>query len=94
MIEIACAADRAFVPHTATMLASVLDNAGAEVRIHVLAAPDVGTTERELLAEAVAARGAAIEWHPVDPGMFVGLKAAGPFPAAVWYRTALAEILG
>ena len=90
MIEIACAADRAFLPHTATMLASVLANAGGEVRVHVLTAPDVGRADRKLLA---GVGDAPIEVTPVDARLFEGLKAAGPFPAAVWYRTALPQIL-
>jgi lipopolysaccharide biosynthesis glycosyltransferase len=94
MIEIACAADRAFLPHSATMVASALENAGAPVRIHVLAGPDVGRRDRRRMTRMVRRAGGEIEIHRVRREELRGLKVAGPFPAAVWYRVALPQLLG
>ena len=93
MIEIACAADRAFWPRVATMLTSALDHAGERPRIHVLAGGGLSYRERRRMVLMLEERGAEATIHRMRDETFEGLRATGPFPVVVWYRTALAETL-
>ncbi len=92
-IEIACATDRAFLPHAATMLASLLANGGTAPRVHLLAGEGIGRRERRRIGEVLAGSGVELTVHRMDDGRFEGFRAAGPFPVAVWYRTLLPELL-
>ena len=57
-IELACAADAAYVPHCAVMLRSVMEqHAGEPVRLHFLCAPELPQSTLEALGAEVRAAG-------------------------------------
>jgi lipopolysaccharide biosynthesis glycosyltransferase len=92
-IEIACAARYDYLPHTATMIASALTNAGAPIRVHLLVADDVGPGERSALGRMVEAGGGRLELPALDPAPLADLKTTGTLPSAHWYRVLLPDLL-
>jgi lipopolysaccharide biosynthesis glycosyltransferase len=92
-IEIACAARHDYLPHTATMIASALTNAGSPIRVHLLVADDVGPGERNALGRMVEAGGGRLELPTLDPTPLADLKTTGTLPGAHWYRVLLPDLL-
>ena len=92
-LEIACSARRDYLPHTATMIASLLANAGVALRVNLLVGDDVGEAEAEAVATMVAGEGQELRVHRVEPDRLEGLKTTGTFPTAHWYRVLLPELL-
>lgn len=95
ILEIACAARRDYVPHTAAMLQSVLEqNGDLGVRIHFLHGPDLPADARELLTGMVESQGGEISFLLVSPEHVSGLRTRVELPASHWYRVFLPELLG
>jgi lipopolysaccharide biosynthesis glycosyltransferase len=92
-IEVACAARHDYLPHAATMLASVLANAGAPPRVHLLIGDDVTDGECAELEEMLVSGGGALSVHRVDGSRVGDLKTTSVFPASHWYRVLLADLL-
>ncbi len=86
MIHVACAAEGAYVPHSAAMLHSVLAQAG-DVQVHYLHGP--GFREAAALRELVD----GIAFHPVAPEAVAGFPSRHRFTPAMWYRLFLPELL-
>ncbi|HKJ36334.1 MAG TPA: glycosyltransferase family 8 protein [Solirubrobacterales bacterium] len=92
-IDVACACRRDYLPHTATMLASLLANAGGPVRVHHLSGPDLPDTEVEALTRFVAADGGELIPHRVDESRLEDFGTTSTLPLAHWYRTLLPVLL-
>ena len=93
-LHIACAADDAYVPHTATMIRSVLDSEpeGA-VCVHFLHGPRLSAEARAGLTAMVAKAGAEIEFAEVSDERVGGLRTGDGWPSPIWYRVFLPELL-
>lgn len=92
-IEVACASRRDYLPHTATMLSSLLANGGAKARVHLLVGDDVDEPDAEAVASMVAREGGELIVHRMRERDFAGLKTTRTLPAAHWYRVCLPELL-
>lgn len=94
VLDVACAVEGRYVPHSAAMLLSVLDGGrGHEVRIHYLHGPGFPRRARDRLAAMVAAAGGSIAFVEVADERVAGLPDAGYFTKAMWYRTFLPDLL-
>jgi lipopolysaccharide biosynthesis glycosyltransferase len=93
-VHVVCAAEGAYVPHSAAMLHSVLTHArGRGVTIHYLHSPRLAGSAAERLEEMMAARGGSLELHEIPDGEVAGFPAGHRFTAAMWYRLFLPELL-
>lgn len=89
-----CAAQGAYVHHSAAMLHSVLENAGGlRVHVHYLSGPDLAAGSRELLADMVSREGGSIDFLTIAPSRVAGLPADSRFTAAMWHRLFLPDLL-
>ena len=93
--QIACAARRDYLPHTATMLCSLLMNSGP-ADVHLLIGGDVREDETAALEAMVAERGGSLAVHRLDPvaSGIAHLRSFDALPTSHWYRVLLPEILG
>lgn len=93
-LHVACATDSAYAPHCATMLHSLLaHHAPAVVHSHVLHDASLAEAARQALASMVAALGARVTFHAIDPAACAGLPGMDRIPALMWYRVLLPELL-
>jgi lipopolysaccharide biosynthesis glycosyltransferase len=92
-IDIACAADAAYVSHSAAMVQSALQLHGRDLRVHYLPGPDVSPRQRRRLQEMVESAGGAISFLEVAPERFEGLPAWGYISDTMWSRIFLPELL-
>lgn len=94
MIEIACAADRAYLPHAASMIRSVLEHTKrTEVRLHLLHGPALDAGEIERLLEMVHALGSSLQTYVIADDAVEGLPSAGRISQVMWYRILLPDLL-
>lgn len=92
MIRVAVASDDAYLPWTATLIRSVLDeHPAADVRFHVLAPTETAGIGR--LRTWVEDLGGSLEVHELDITSFGGLPSVGRFGRIVWSRFLLPELL-
>jgi lipopolysaccharide biosynthesis glycosyltransferase len=93
-LHVACAVHGDYVPHSATMLHSVLAHrADQPVAVHYLHGPDLAAGARRRLAEMVSRGGGCISFVPVAEEAVAGLPAPGYFSRAMWYRILLPDLL-
>jgi lipopolysaccharide biosynthesis glycosyltransferase len=93
VIHVSCAAEGAYVAHSAAMLHSVLAHRGGHgVRVHYLHGPGFPARSEELLTEMVERGGGSISFLPVADRRIAGLPAQ-QFTSAMWYRIFLPELL-
>ena len=93
-IEVACAVEGDYVPHSAAMLASVLANSGASrVRVHYLHGPDFAVEDSAAIAQMVVEMGGEAAFLKVDDERCSGLPIEGFTGKATWYRTMLPDLL-
>jgi lipopolysaccharide biosynthesis glycosyltransferase len=93
-LELACAADRAYVPHTAAMLHSVLEHRGAlDVRVHFLHGPVLPRRTKRRLARMVERLGGAIDFLEIPDQRVEGLPTFFGITRTMWYRIYLPELL-
>ena len=94
-IEVACAARRDYLPHTATMLCSLLANSGP-ADVHLLIGADVREDEIAALEAMVAEQGGSLLVHRLDPvrAGIAHLRSFEALPTSHWYRVLLPEIVG
>ena len=93
-LELACAADRTYVPHTAAMLHSVLEQRGAlDVRVHFLHGPRLPRRTTRRLARMVERLGGTIHFLEVPDQRVEGLPAFVGITRTMWYRIYLPELL-
>lgn len=93
-LHIACAAEGdSYVPHTATMLQSLLAHQqGRPVCVHFMAAPDVSRGRERRLMEMVHGEGAGFSVLRVPDERLTGLPTRGFTRKATWYRIFLPEL--
>lgn len=93
-LEVACAADRAYLPHAAAMIDSVLEHGGdGGVRVHFLHGRDISRRDRGLLNGMVAERGGEVSYARLGRRRMRNLAIKQIFPVAHWYRVFLPELL-
>jgi lipopolysaccharide biosynthesis glycosyltransferase len=90
-IQVACAANRDWLPHSATMLQSLMAHQRRPVHVHYLPAQDVTPSLLERLSRMVVRTGAEFSVHRVPSKWLSGLEAYAP--TAVWHRIFLPELL-
>lgn len=93
-LHVSCAADAAYVPHTAAMLHSVLAQSGdLPVRVHYLHGPGFPAADAVLLAEMVSGAGGEIDFLEVDDARVAGMPTVAGITSPMWYRVFLPELL-
>lgn len=93
-MEIACAADTAYLPHTAAMLHSLLkQHAAHEITVHFLHDAEISTAELSRLAEFVRTHGGKWHTHCIDDTRRSRFPANSRFGPVAWYRVFLPELL-
>ena len=92
-MEIACAADGAYIPHGAAALHSLLEQADAGTRIHLLQGPGVTAEDRSLLTRMVEEQDGEIEFVPVSEDLCSGLPDVWSMGKVTWYRIFAPELL-
>lgn len=92
-LDVACSARRDYLPHTATMIASLLANGDVRARVHLLVGADVSEAEAGAVAEMTAAGGGELVVHRIGDERLGSLKTTGTLPTAHWYRVLLPELL-
>jgi lipopolysaccharide biosynthesis glycosyltransferase len=94
LMHIACTADESYVPHCATMLASLLDRHDAGgICVHYLHPEDFSPPIRERLEEFVRAHGAEIRFHAFADSSVADLPSWTSMRPVMWYRVMLPERL-
>jgi hypothetical protein len=86
VLDVACSARRDYLPHTATMIASLTANAGLGLRVHLLLGADVSEAEAEAVGRMAAERGAELVVHRIGDARLEELKTTTTLPTAHWYR--------
>ena len=89
-IQLVCSADRAYVPHVATMLHSLLVHQESGTHIHLVHGPDLPQPECDLLTDMVERKGGSISFVSVADRQVADVDAAA---AASWHRVLLPELL-
>lgn len=93
-LNVACAADAAYAPHSAAMLHSVMSQrGGAELRIHYLHGPGFPERSAERIREMVDGGAAAIDFQQIEDERIAGLPEMEFVTSAMWYRIFLPELL-
>ncbi len=92
-LEVACACDRGYLAHCATMLASLLESASRPVRAHLLVGADIDRNDLGLVADQMRGGGGELVVHEVRDDRIAALKTTATFPTAHWYRVALPDLL-
>jgi lipopolysaccharide biosynthesis glycosyltransferase len=92
-IDLACAADARYVPHTAVMIRSALELHREKLRVHFLPSKDVGAKDARLLGDMVEAGGGSISFLEVDPNRTHDLPSMGYISSTMWHRIFLPELL-
>lgn len=90
MLDVACAVQGAYVPHSAALLHSV---SAEGVRVHYLHAPGLRSLTRRRLERVARARGGEIVFWEIADERVAGLRVHGYFTSAMWYRIVLPELL-
>jgi lipopolysaccharide biosynthesis glycosyltransferase len=94
VLEAACVTEGDYVPHTATMLHSLLTSSSElPVRIHYLHGPDFSSDDARLLTEMVERHDGVISFVSVPDSMCEGLPTEGFTGKATWYRIFLPDLL-
>lgn len=94
VLHVACAADEAYVAHSAAMLHSVLAHSGDHhVHVHYLHGTEFPAKAAERLAGMVRRDGGEISFHEIAGERVAGLPADGLFSPAIWYRIFLPELV-
>lgn len=93
-LDVACAADEAYLGHSAAMLHSVLVNGGRDVVVHYLHGTSFPDSARRALGGMVTSHGSAIHFHTIPERWLRGLPVDRRFGPAMWYRLFLPKLLG
>lgn len=91
-IHIACAADRAFVPHCAAMLHSLLTQ-HPDAQVHFLCDKEFDTGTLTKLETMVTATGGGWHAHHIPTDWIAELPRLRAIPALMWYRVFLPQLL-
>lgn len=89
---IACAADAGYVPHCATMLASLVSHPGPW-DVHFLHDDSVSASDLEKLASVVPAERGTFTAHLIESSTLTGLPRLREVSVAMWLRVFLPDLL-
>jgi lipopolysaccharide biosynthesis glycosyltransferase len=92
-LQVACAADEAYVPHSAAMLHSVLVHGGSDIQVHYLHGPAFPVESQHLLREMVERNGGSIAFLCIPDEDVAGLPGMAYITVPMWYRIFLPELL-
>ena len=93
-LHLACAADIAYVPHTAATLHSVAANRGAlDLDVHFLHGPELPRRTRWTLRRWVRGLGGRLRLHKIGGSRVAGLPTSEHVSAPMWFRIDLPELL-
>ncbi len=94
MLDVSCAVQGSYVPHSAAMLHSVLTaTEGHAVRVHYLHGPGLRRRDRRRLAGMVGELGGELRLHEIAEERIADLPVSDYFTSAMWYRVLLPELL-
>jgi lipopolysaccharide biosynthesis glycosyltransferase len=94
VLDVACAADRAYTPHAAAMLRSVLVTGRPDrIRLHFLHPPHFPGPVRHRLETMVSALGGTIVFHEIGAELSRELLPKERESEVNWYRLALPSLL-
>lgn len=94
VVEVAVAAEGAYVPHSAALVHSALEACPrGHVRIHYLHGRSLRRRARSMLRWTAGRGGGEIVFHEIAPERLAGLPVSGRYTAAMWYRILLPELL-
>jgi lipopolysaccharide biosynthesis glycosyltransferase len=92
-LELACAADRAYVPHTAAMIHSVAVQRGSlGLRVHFLHGPGLAERARSKLGGMVEGLDCQIRFHEIPDERVADLPVYHEITPVMWYRIWLPEL--
>jgi lipopolysaccharide biosynthesis glycosyltransferase len=93
--HLACAVEDPYVEHSAAMLRSVLDQRppAAELLVHYMHPPELGSAARDSLAGMVEGGGARILFHEIGDELVSGFPIEGFTRKATWYRVFLPDLV-
>lgn len=97
MLHVGCSSSTEYLPHAATMLRSMLSQAGElDVHAHLLHGPSMPRDDAQRVVEMVAKAGGTLTLHEIASDQIAGLPAVehAGIPATMWYRIFLPELLG
>lgn len=92
MLEVACAADSAYLPHAATMIHSLLQRHGP-ASIHLLHPEGLDDDVLATMADWVEHHGGTLRVHAIADRVVEHLPALPRLPRVMWYRIFLGELL-
>lgn len=92
-LHLACAADAAYVPHSAAMLHSAVGRRGQPVVVHYLHGPRFPVTQARKLEAMFSRRPSEIVFHEIPDRQLRGLPLRHRFGPAMWYRIFLPDLL-
>lgn len=94
VLDIACAANEAYVPHCAAMLHSALTvHDRGTIRVHFMPAPDVLDTTIDRLRAMTQAHGGSLVVHGGLHDEVADLPVMDRIPTVMWYRVFLPRLL-
>src|SRR4051812_12321623 len=94
VLHVSCAAESAYVPHSAAMLHSVLTHSeGYRVHAHYLHGPGFSSLHKSKLDEMVSGLCGEITFHCIPDLWVIGLPVLPQFTEAMWYRIFLPKLL-
>jgi len=92
-LHLACAADAAYVPHSAAMLHSAATHGGRPLVIHYLHGPRFPARKARKLEAMVSEESSQLIFHEIHDRELRGLPLDHRFGPAMWYRIFLPELL-
>jgi lipopolysaccharide biosynthesis glycosyltransferase len=96
VLHVGCSSSTEYLPHAATMLHSMLSQAGdMEVQAHLLHGPSMPRDDARQVVEMVDRAAGTLTLHEIGPEQIAGLPAVehAGIPTTMWYRIFLPEIL-
>lgn len=93
-IHLACATDTDYLPHAATLLASLAaHHTSTTLAVNLLHTPTTPVRKLEALAKWWAEQGQSLRLYCLDESRFAGLRTTNIYPPVIWGRIFLPEIL-
>lgn len=92
-VHLACAADEAYIPHSAAMLHSALVNGGGPIVFHYLHGPGFPDRVKRALAGMCEGHGSTLCFYEIAERAVRNLPSDARFGPAMWYRIFLPKLL-
>lgn len=94
-IQLACATDARYLPHIATLVESLAaSNCADDLHLCLLHDQSVGLDLRKQFAAACAVHGIQVRFIEPTSTQLASLPPSGTYPAVIWFRVLLPELLG